>query len=680
MQLDGATTAVGQGDWGTALRLLDELGDEGRSVEALELRALASYGDGQFEASVSAREAIYALLLARGDRQAAAHAAATIAMYLMMDTGLMAPVRGWLHRAERLLDGDVDTPARALIAMVRTYERFMSGDLVGAKRDASLAIELGTRWGVAPAVVIGRVASARVRILDGDVEGGLADLDEIAVLLMSGEIDALTTGMMYCELICAAQGLALHDRAAEWTDVMEHWRHRAAHGGINGRCRVHRAEVLRVSGPCSAAEEEALGACDELRPWMRREYGWPLAELGAIRLRKGDLVGAEEALLAAHAHAWCPQPALALLRLAQGDADAAAELIAEAIEHPLEIPSKERPPFTDLRLAPLLEAQVEIAAARGDAETAATAAHALAAVADRYPSRSLAAAACLAHARSSLLEGSADAAIESAQQSVAAWIDLGAPYDAACARMVLAEAYRRAGHMNAATLELQAAGTAFRQYGAVGRASAVADLEAGQTVARAIVRAGGRAVFSCDSDLRTVEFGGEAVVVRDLIGLRYLERLLASPGREIHVLDLVAVERGSLPTATVHEGLHSSDGGMPVIDEQARQAYRRRLVEVEDDIDEAERLHDTGRAERAHLDRDYLLAELSRAVGLGGRLRSVGSDTERARSSVARSIRYAIGQLRRHHEPLAAHLERSVRTGAYCVYEPDPSSTVVWAT
>ena len=103
---------------------------------------------------------------------------------------------------------------------------------------------------------------------------------------------------------------------------------------------------------------------------MRREFGWPLAELGNIRLRRGDLAGAEEAFLAAHSHAWSPQPGLALLRLAQGDTAGAAALIADAIAHPIDIPSKERPPFGDLRLAPLLDAQTEIAFAASDIDTA----------------------------------------------------------------------------------------------------------------------------------------------------------------------------------------------------------------------------------------------------------------------------------------------------------------------
>ena len=233
---------------------------------------------------------------------------------------------------------------------------------------------------------------------------------------MSGEVDPLTTGMMYCELICAAQGLARHDRAREWTEVMERWRHGAAVGGINGRCRVHRAELLRISGPCDLAEAEALRACEELRPWMRREFGWPLVELGTIRLRRGDWAGAEEAFVAAGEHAWSPHPGLALLRLAKGDVDSAAALIAEAIAHPFATPSKERPPFGDLRLAPLLDAQAEIAAAAGDVDTARRAADQLASIAASYHSRAIDASAALAGARAALLDGDLAQAIDRCRQ------------------------------------------------------------------------------------------------------------------------------------------------------------------------------------------------------------------------------------------------------------------------
>ncbi len=677
--------AVERGDWQFALDLLADGGSEAITAEGLELRAQAAYGNGDFEACVSAWEDLHSLHLAEGNDTDAARAAAMIAMYLMMDTGLMAPVRGWLKRADRLLEAHGEVSAHAVIAMVRTYERFMCGDMEAAREQSALAIELGGRLGVGPAVVIGRVAAARIKIFDGHVDEGLDLLDEIGVVLMSGEVDPLTTGMMYCELICAAQGLALHDRAREWTEVMEHWRHGAAFGGISGRCRVHRAELLRISGTCDLAEEEALGACDELRPWLRREFGWPLVELGNIRLRKGDLEGAEEAFLAAHDHAWSPQPGLALLRLAQGDAHAAAALIADAIAHPLDVPSKERPPFVDLRLAPLLDAQTEIAAATGDADTARRAAEALQSIADSYSSSSLKACAALAKARAALLHDDLGQTIDESSRAIAAWADIGAPFEAAVARMVLGEAHHRSGNTDGALLEWRAARTAFEAFGAVRWAEQAERLVTG-TPSRPIsvgTRGEAAATFRCDGDTRTVCFAGLTVLMHDLKGFRYIQRLLASPGREFHVLDLVAVEMGSLRVghALDQGGDAAATGigaGLPRIDDQARDAYRRRLAEVDEDIEEAVLFNDLGRVELAQRDREYLINELTHAVGLAGRHRLVGGSSERARTSVTRSLRYALRRLARHHPALATHLGQSVHTGTYCVYTPDPLASVRW--
>jgi tetratricopeptide (TPR) repeat protein len=683
--------AVERGRWQDALAGLEALGPEAATAAGLELRAQASYGAGDLEAAIAAWEELHSLLVAEGDVVDAARAAAMLAMYLMMDTGLMAPVRGWLRRAERLVAGHDEAPAHALVAMVRTYERFMCGDMDAAGAQARLAIELGERLGVGPAVVVGRVAAARTEIYAGNVQVGLELLDEVGALLMSGDVDPLTTGMMYCELICAAQGLGRFDLAREWTEVMERWRHGAAFGGINGRCRVHRAELLRVSGPCDLAEEEALGACEELRPWMRREFGWPLVELGNIRLRKGDLAGAEEAFVAAHGHAWSPHPGLALVRLAQGDVAAATALIADAIAHPVDVPSKERPPFGDLRLAPLLDAQAEIAHAAGDLDTVRRAADGLRTIADAYGSRALDASASSAAARAALLGGDLERAIEDATSAVVGWSDIGAPFECAAARTLLGEAHHRSGNRDAATMEWQAARAAFDDFGAARWVDRLDGLLAGERpdpapadVPRATTPVPGApltAALTLDGDTRIVCFQGRTALVRDLKGFRYLARLVAQPGREFHVLDLVAVEEGTLPVDRPERpaGLDTDAGaGLPVLDRQAREAYRRRLAEVDEDIADAERMHDVGRLELAQRDREYLLAELSSAVGLGGRARVVGSTAERARTSVTRSLRYAIRRLAEHHPSLATHLERAVHTGTYCSYEPDPIAPVAW--
>lgn len=674
---------IRHGRWVEALGLLDEPVAGADPAESLELRAEALYAVGRFEASVEAWEARCSLAAAQGQPLEAARAAAMVAMFLMIDSGLMAPVRGWLRRAEGFVEGHDEAPARALIALVRTYERFMCGDLAGAREQARLSIELGERLEVPAAVVIGRVAGARIRIFEGAVAEGLEQLDEIAVVLMSGEVDPLTTGMMYCELICAAQGLGLYDRASEWTVVMDRWRSAGAVGGIGGRCRVHRAEMLRISGPCDRAEEEALRACEELRPWMRREFGWPLVELGNARLRRGDLEGAESAYLAAHQHAWSPHPGLAQVRLARGDVAGASALIANAIAHPVDIPSKERPPIGDLRLAPLLDAQVEIAAAAGDLQTARRAAASLAKIAAAYPGPGLEASAALADARAALLEADVERAIGSSGRAVATWAALGAPFDAAVARTVLASALERAGNPEGARVEWEAALSAFVSFGAQGWAERLEARTSSSRAGSGAEPARRRATFQCAGELRTVRFGELAVVVRDMKGFRYVERLLAEPAREFHVLDLVAGERGTSPAdeeplGEGGGGVLPDGAGLAIFDEQARSAYRRRLAEVDEDIEDAGRANDLGRLELAQRDREYLMGELARAVGLGGRLRSSGSIAERARTSVTRSIRYALRRLGAHHPTVSGHLGRCVRTGTFCSYQPDPVSPVDW--
>jgi tetratricopeptide (TPR) repeat protein len=677
-----AQQLVERGDWVAVLDALEQV-DDADLAEALELRAQAAYAVGEFERSVEAWEQLHELLSGAGDQVGAARAAAMVAMFLMIDTGLMAPVRGWLRRAERELEGIVSTPAHAVIAMTRAYERFMCGDLAAAQEHARLAVELGTTTDVIPAVVVGRTALARIRIYSGDVAGGLAELEEVGALLMSGAADALTCGMMYCEVICAAQGLGMHDMASEWTVVMDRWRREAAFGGLGGRCRVHRAELLRISGPCDTAEEEALAACDELRPWMRREFGWPLAELGNIRLRRGDLAGAEAAFVEAHQHAWSPQPGLALVRLELGDGATAAMMIADAIDHPLDVPSKERPPIGELRLAPLLDAQAEIAFALNDPTTARRASERLDEIAESYPGTFIRSWADLARARIELLEGNHDAAAAAANRAIQNWTDVGAPYEASTARLVLASALAGAGRSEAAERERRAAEHALREFGAHRRAEQAAGAAtASGRSDHAAEAATGRVVgFRSDGSTRTITYGGTTSAVRDLKGLRYVARLVSEPGREFHVLDLVAVEAGVLRVGATDDELHAGGhAGLPVLDAAAKASYRRRLADIEDDIEDARQANDPGRIELAERDREYLIAELKRAIGLGGRDRTVGGSAERARTSVARAIRYGLDQMSTVEPELAAHLRRAIRTGTYCSYEVDPTSPLTWET
>jgi tetratricopeptide (TPR) repeat protein len=675
-----ARDAAARGDWEEAFDLFMRADAEGLAGPAdLPVLGEVAYAAGHLDVTIEAWERAHAACVQAGDQVGAAGAAVRVAMHLLFDTALMAPVRGWLARAERLLEGQDETPAYAWLAVVRAFERMLTGELDGARPWARRAVEVGSTCDPA-ACALGRVAEARLLILDGDVAQGLAQLDEVGVATVSGDLDPLSTGVVYCELVCALQGLAQYDVAEEWTEAMERWSKTNAIGSLHGRCRVHRAEILRLRGACNEAEGVALGACEELRPYLRREMGWPLTELGRIRLRMADIEGAEEALLAADRAGWDPQPGLALVRLAQGDVATAAASIRDALERPVRVPSKERPPATDLQRAPLLEAQVEIEVAAGNIDRARSAAEELKLVAARFHSKALVASATLAEGRVRLAEGDAADGGRLCSEAARLWNEVGAPYEAAVARMGLAEALRAGGRQDQADLELEAARAVLDRIGAAPTADPAARVEGRDALDKQ--PAADLNMFRREGDYWSVVFEGRTVRVRDLKGVRYLARLLAHPGRDFHVLDLVAAETGRVSQVESGQAAGPSHAALgdagEMLDARAKNAYRRRLAEIEDDMEQARAIGDTERAAQADAERDFLVRELSRAVGLGGRDRRAASASERARVGVTRAVRQAIARIGEHHPQLGEHLNRAVRTGTHCAYLPDPRAPAAW--
>jgi tetratricopeptide (TPR) repeat protein len=182
-------------------------------------------------------------------------------------------------------------------------------------------------------------------------------------------------------------------------------------------------------------------------------------------------------------------------------------------------------------------------------------------------------------------------------------------------------------------------------------------------------------VFRREGELWTLSFAGEVVRMKDVKGARDIASLLGRPGAEVAALDL-ATERGASIRRDV-EGLGAPGHAGEVLDDQARDRYKARLAELEDDIRDADALGDPVRAERAHEERDAIVKELSAAYGLGGRARRAGDPSERARTTVTRRIREAIARIEDIHPALGRHLRNSVRTGTFCSYVPE--HPVDWA-
>jgi class 3 adenylate cyclase len=233
----------------------------------------------------------------------------------------------------------------------------------------------------------------------------------------------------------------------------------------------------------------------------------------------------------------------------------------------------------------------------------------------------------------------------------------------------LLERGRPDDHTRAAPLLQEAA----QLVGELGATGLLARIEA--RAAPSVHRKGSpQAVFRREGEFWTITYAGTTFRLRDVKGLRYLAFLLGSPGKEIHALELAQAAEGISPS----RGRPSASRAEPVLDGQAKEAYRRRLEELGEDLREAQEWGDPERIAGIEEEIDALTDELARAAGLGGRDRELASPAERARVSVTKAIKAAIKTIKRHNPELGAHLGASVRTGRFCCYATPGEEPPAW--
>lgn len=190
------------------------------------------------------------------------------------------------------------------------------------------------------------------------------------------------------------------------------------------------------------------------------------------------------------------------------------------------------------------------------------------------------------------------------------------------------------------------------------------------------------ATFRLEGEYWTIAYREATFRLHDAKGLGYIHRLLAVPGQELHVLDLVV--DGRIAPAAVQRKPAGDDLSFaapspePVLDARARDAYRQRLDDLRDDMEEAERHGDQERAARARSELDFITDELNRYIRGDGSSRSAPDATERARVNVTRAIRASIAKIAEQQTSLGHHLDHDIRTGTYCSYAPDPAATPAW--
>jgi class 3 adenylate cyclase len=300
-------------------------------------------------------------------------------------------------------------------------------------------------------------------VFSGEWQAGLALIDEAATAASSGSLDLRIASDIYCNTIAACRNVGDLKRAGQWADEGERWMRRQSVGGFPGICRVHRAELKMLRGQWAEAEQEARQACEELERFRLLDaVGYAQYAIGEVRLRIGDLDGASDAFEKAYEYGHDAQPGMALLLLARGDTEEAARAIGRAVA----ATAGNAGPADQATRARLLPAQIDIALAAGDLETAGPAVAELESIATAFQQPLFEAGALTARGELLLGEDRATEASPVLGRSWRLWQQTDLPYESARARLRYAEAVAADGDADAARRDLRAARSVFERLGA----------------------------------------------------------------------------------------------------------------------------------------------------------------------------------------------------------------------
>jgi len=457
--------AVQRRAWEDAIKAFNEVdGEEPLSPQDLELLADAAWWAGYPDESVDALERAFAGYVEAGSKPAAAKVAMLLA-YLGARRIAFSIFSGWKAQADRLLENEPESGVHAHQRVLEMIEAFLFHDDIDAALPlADEALDLARRYGNRDAESTALVIKGTALISAGRWREGMALLDEATAAALSGEVDLRSASDVYCTTISACRSMADFQRASQWTDKADRWMSRNSVGGYTGVCSVHRAELKRLHGSWPEAEAEALTACKDLERYhLLDAVGFANYEVGEVHLRMGDLAGAEQSFFTAYENGSDALPGLALLKLAQGHADEAASTLARALSDGAGNQGERKDVLNRARLLP---AQVDVALARDDLETARAATIELEQIATEFQRPAFDAAAQTARGGVALAEGDAEAAIKAFDRSWRMWREVEFPYEAARARMLLGQAWAAAGDHAVARMELGAARSTFMKLGA----------------------------------------------------------------------------------------------------------------------------------------------------------------------------------------------------------------------
>ncbi len=447
--------------WATAYQRLAALDPDALAEQDRIALATAAFLSGDREAADRAYQESYRHHVDSGSTLAAARDTFWLGM-LHNTTGNPAVGGGWVARGARLLqDAPPDAVEHGYQAVHEMFRHIFSGEFPAALELSERVAEAGRRCGEANLVALGLSCQGRILIYGGRVREGLALLDEAMVGLTDPDVSPIIAGNAYCAMVEGCQEVADYRRMTEWTTLLTRWcQTQPELVPFTGQCAVHRAQIMRSRGALpEALDELELALARYVAEGGTAAAGLAHYERGEVLRAQGDHAGAEAAFDEADAFGRDPQPGRALLALAKGRVPTAVAMVRRLLEETAD----------PVHRSAHLPAAVEVFLAAADVDAARQAAEDLAALAGAFGCEALEAAGAYAVGSVRLHEGGAEAASEalpSLRQAWKLWIDLGARYEAAWARVRIGVACRTLGDEDTALSELAVAGRTFAEIGA----------------------------------------------------------------------------------------------------------------------------------------------------------------------------------------------------------------------
>jgi DNA-binding CsgD family transcriptional regulator len=416
----------------------------------LELLGFSAYLIGQTLEFERHFERLQREQMEMGNRERSARSAFWLSMSLLL-RGEIAQSNAWIARAHRLV-GHVDCAERGYLLLQPAERQLRDGQFDLAFEKASTAWAIGDRFGDIELAAMARHLQGRALLEQNRVAAGLELFDETMLPVVAGELSPIVSGLLYCSVLAACRTVYSLGRAREWTSAFSGWCERRPDAlAFSGACLINRAELLCFQGAWPDAFTVVDRACERAVRLNRQPPAAALYQRAELHRLRGEHAEAEEAYRAASLQGYDPQPGLSLLRLVQGQVDAAYAAIRRTVCAIVAPADRAR----------VLPAAIEIVLANGELNEAYEACAELQELAVMLDADALRASAAHAAGIIELAAGRADVALGPLRRAFELWTSLDAPYDAARARISIALGCRALGDDETCAMELASARATF---------------------------------------------------------------------------------------------------------------------------------------------------------------------------------------------------------------------------